>query len=190
MAMLACARSIAKLHHVLDWFHVSMRFQNLKQLAKGINGLSDGNIRGHALAELERAKWRFWNGQTVRGLIGLVHLGQWARTRCFEHIPALQIDYDHIALAGYQQLPDSVRVHLDSQPGRQSAYGRERSLVALLPEPTHDRGFAMTSSFTSMLLAARRLLLPDQPVDIGYRALRQFGQRRVVLDDGVDLGYV
>jgi len=45
-------------------------------------------------------------------------------------------------------------------------HGREHSLVALLPEATHDRGFAMTSSFTSMLLAARRLLLPDQPVDI------------------------
>jgi hypothetical protein len=75
--------------HVLDWFHVGMRFQNLKQLAKGINGVSDGTIRGQALAELERAKWRFWNGQTVRGLIGLVHLGQWARARCFEHIPAL-----------------------------------------------------------------------------------------------------
>jgi hypothetical protein len=66
-----------------------MKFQNLKQLAKGINGVSDGAIRCHALAELERAKWRFWNGQTVRGLIGLVHLGQWARARCFEHIPAL-----------------------------------------------------------------------------------------------------
>jgi hypothetical protein len=75
--------------HVLDWFHVSMRFQNLKQLANGINGVSDGTIRGHALAELERAKWRFWNGQTARGLIGLVHLGQWARARCFEHIPVL-----------------------------------------------------------------------------------------------------
>jgi hypothetical protein len=66
-----------------------MRFQNLNQLAKGINGVSDGTIRGHALAELERAKWRLWNGQAVRGLIGLVHLGQWARARCFEHIPAL-----------------------------------------------------------------------------------------------------
>jgi hypothetical protein len=63
--------------------------QNLKQLAKGINGVSDGTIRGHALTELERAKWRFGNVQTARGLIGLVHLGQWARAQCFEHIPAL-----------------------------------------------------------------------------------------------------
>ena len=35
---------------------------------------SAGTICGHALAELERAKWRFWNGQTVRGLLGLLIL--------------------------------------------------------------------------------------------------------------------
>jgi len=75
--------------HVLDWFHISMKFQNLKQITKGIKGLTDGSIRSYALDQLERAKWRFWNGQVVRGLIGLVRLGQWARARCFEHIPSL-----------------------------------------------------------------------------------------------------
>jgi hypothetical protein len=54
--------------HVLDWFHIGMRFENLKQLAKGINGITDGAIRGHALAQLERAKWRFWNGHTSEDL--------------------------------------------------------------------------------------------------------------------------
>ena len=76
--------------HVLDWFHISMRFQNLKQAAKGIRGLTQGTIRCHALDQLERVKWRFWNGQVARGLIGLVHLRQWAHARCFEHIPALR----------------------------------------------------------------------------------------------------
>jgi hypothetical protein len=33
-----------------------------KRLEKSV-----GTIRGHALAELERAKCGFWNGQTVRG---------------------------------------------------------------------------------------------------------------------------
>jgi hypothetical protein len=75
--------------HVLDWFHIGMKFENLKQLAKGINGFTEGAIRCHALAELERAKWRFWNGHTERGLVGLVHLRQWAHARCFEHIPSL-----------------------------------------------------------------------------------------------------
>ena len=76
--------------HVLDWFHIAMRFTNLQQLAKGVNAATDGGVRSHALAELDRAKWRFWNGHIERGLIGLVHLGQWARAECFEHIPSLK----------------------------------------------------------------------------------------------------
>lgn len=75
--------------HVLDWFHIAMRFTHLTQLARGINGLTDGGIRGYALAQLDRAKWRFWNGYTEREIIGLVRLTHWARTKCFEHIPSL-----------------------------------------------------------------------------------------------------
>jgi hypothetical protein len=76
--------------HVLDWFHIAMKFTNLRQLAKGVDALADGGVRSHALAELERAKWRFWNGRRKRGLIGLVHLMQWARAQCFDHIPSLK----------------------------------------------------------------------------------------------------
>jgi len=76
-------------NHVLDWFHISMRFTNLQQIAKGIVAIVDGGARSHALAELDRAKWRLWNGQTERGIVCLVHLGQWAQAKCFEHIPAL-----------------------------------------------------------------------------------------------------
>jgi hypothetical protein len=76
--------------HVLDWFHVSMKFQNLKQLAKGINATADGAVRAHALAQLERAKWRFWNGYTKRGIAGLVHLEHWSWAQCFQHILPLR----------------------------------------------------------------------------------------------------
>jgi hypothetical protein len=75
--------------HVLDWFHVAMRFTNLMQLAKGVNGSTDGAIRDHALEQLERGKWRFWHGYTKRGIIGLVELKQWAGAKRFEHIPSL-----------------------------------------------------------------------------------------------------
>jgi tagatose-6-phosphate ketose/aldose isomerase len=44
--------------------------------------------------------------------------------------------------------------------------GRPRSLCVLLPEASHDRGFAMTSSFSSMLYAALLLLLPHAPIDL------------------------
>ena len=76
--------------HVLDWFHVGMRFENLKQVAKGINGLTEGALRDHALAEIERAKWRFWNGYAERGIIGLVHLAHWADAQCFDRLPSLK----------------------------------------------------------------------------------------------------
>jgi hypothetical protein len=76
--------------HVLDWFHISMRFTNLKQIAKGVNAIVDGVVRSHALAEIDRAKWRLWNGLPERGIVGLVHLGQWAQARCFDHIPCLK----------------------------------------------------------------------------------------------------
>jgi tagatose-6-phosphate ketose/aldose isomerase len=41
--------------------------------------------------------------------------------------------------------------------------GRADSLVLLMPDAANDRGFAMTSSFTSMLLAAQLALDPDGP---------------------------
>jgi hypothetical protein len=75
--------------HILDWFHIEMRFENLTQVAKGINGLTDGAIRSYALAQFKRLKWRFWHGQVERGRIGLVHFRQWAQARCFEHIPTM-----------------------------------------------------------------------------------------------------
>ncbi|WP_312487561.1 SIS domain-containing protein [Massilia timonae] len=73
---------------------------------------------------------------------------------------------------------------------------RANALAILLPDATHDRGFAMTTSFTSMLLAAAlafRLLAPDAgartapaATQVGERALPLLAQlvaqdfRRVV----------
>jgi tagatose-6-phosphate ketose/aldose isomerase len=47
----------------------------------------------------------------------------------------------------------------------QSLRGREDAYVMTLPEMTHDRGFAMTSSFSSMLLAAAMVfgVVPELP---------------------------
>jgi hypothetical protein len=65
---------VPQAEHMLDWFHISMKFQNLKQSAKGINETTDVAVRDHALAQLERAKWRLWNGYTKRGITGLLDL--------------------------------------------------------------------------------------------------------------------
>jgi len=103
--------------HVLDWFHVAMRFTNLKQLAKGVNSVTDGGIRAYALDQLQHAKWRIWNGQTHRGLIGLVHLRRWARSQCFDHISCLRkLEYT---------LSDTIRyleLNADSMPNYGKRY--------------------------------------------------------------------
>jgi len=50
---------------MLDWFHIAMRLQHLKQIA---NGLSDDDPERAAaktviVAEVERLHWRIWNGK-------------------------------------------------------------------------------------------------------------------------------
>jgi tagatose-6-phosphate ketose/aldose isomerase len=65
------------------------------------------------------------------------------------------------------ELLSSVRhlVITCNRPGQLAKAHSERadSLVLLMPPAANDRGFAMTSSFTSMLLAAQLTLDPDGP---------------------------
>ena len=108
--------------HVLDWFHVGMRFTNLRQLAKGVN--TDGEIRVYAPDQIEHAKWRFWNGYAEPGLLGLMHLRQWSGAQCFDHIPCLK-------KLGYA-LSDTIRylkLNADSMPdyGKRYRDGRRIS---------------------------------------------------------------
>ena len=50
---------------ILDWFHVAMRLQHLKQIAGALS--SDDPARAAAkaviVAEIERLHWRLWNGK-------------------------------------------------------------------------------------------------------------------------------
>jgi len=50
---------------ILDWFHVAMRLRHLTQIAGGLS--SDGPERAAAkaviVAEVERLRWRLWNGK-------------------------------------------------------------------------------------------------------------------------------
>jgi tagatose-6-phosphate ketose/aldose isomerase len=47
--------------------------------------------------------------------------------------------------------------------------GTDRSLALLMPEATNDQGFAMTSSFTSMILSAWLILGNSEPEDLVER---------------------
>ena len=73
--------------------------------------------------------------------------------------------------------PDAPRLNITCNPGGALA-SRGPGRAVILPEATHDSGFAMTSSFTTMLLTALALVTPDgaQPIpalaDAADRLLR------------------
>ncbi len=64
------AASVGPTHHVLDWFHLSMRIQHVAQAAKSWPDVSvEDRQAGTRLAEtIGRIRWRLWHGQVGRGL--------------------------------------------------------------------------------------------------------------------------
>jgi len=53
--------------HILDWFHVAMRFTVLTQFAKGVRH-TDSETGTELLKKLDSAKWYLWHGNTEQGL--------------------------------------------------------------------------------------------------------------------------
>jgi hypothetical protein len=64
------AASPGSTHHVLDWFHLSMRIQHVGQAAKSWPGATADDLQtGAALVEtIDRIRWRLWHGQVSRSL--------------------------------------------------------------------------------------------------------------------------
>jgi tagatose-6-phosphate ketose/aldose isomerase len=70
-----------------------------------------------------------------------------------------------------------------------AAAARPQSRLLVLPDATNDRAFAMTSSFTTMLLVAARLfdVIAGAPAEAGRDAiLRGAGVARALVDEGFD----
>ena len=64
------AACVGPTRHVLDWFHLSMRIQQVAQATMSWPDASAKDRKaGASLAEtIERIKWRLWHGQVWRGL--------------------------------------------------------------------------------------------------------------------------
>ena len=62
--------SVGPTHHVLDWFHLSMRIQHVAQVVKSWPDAAAQDCEaGTRLSEtIERIRWRLWHGQVRRGL--------------------------------------------------------------------------------------------------------------------------
>ena len=50
---------------ILDWFHIAMRLQHLKQVADGLVARDPARVAAKAVIvdEVERLHWRIWNGK-------------------------------------------------------------------------------------------------------------------------------
>jgi hypothetical protein len=61
---------------MLDWFHVGMRLQHLKQLANGLSCDDPSRVAAKAVivAEAERLHWRLWDGKATNARISIDHI--------------------------------------------------------------------------------------------------------------------
>jgi hypothetical protein len=58
---------------LLDWFHIGMRLQHLKQVASGLSCHDPSQVAAKdvIVAEVERLHWRLWNGQAANARISI-----------------------------------------------------------------------------------------------------------------------
>src|SRR3954447_8685347 len=76
---------------ILDWFHLSMRLQRAKQAAEGlpVDGPDRAQARAAIVAEVERLRWRTWNGKAKNAQISIDRIH--ALLPCFESEPARKL---------------------------------------------------------------------------------------------------
>jgi hypothetical protein len=64
--------------HILDWFHIGMRFEHLLDASNAIpKGPMAPHVREWAHDLATRAKWALWNGQADKTLTHLELLRDW-----------------------------------------------------------------------------------------------------------------
>jgi hypothetical protein len=58
---------------ILDWFHIGMRLQHLKQIASALAADAPARVAAKAVivAEVERLHWRIWNGKAQNARISI-----------------------------------------------------------------------------------------------------------------------
>ena len=76
---------------ILDWFHLSMRLQHAKQEARGLpaDGPDRAQARAAIAAEVERLRWRTWDGKAKDARITLERIH--ALLPAFEGEPARKL---------------------------------------------------------------------------------------------------
>jgi len=61
---------------ILDWFHIAIRLQHLKQIASGLSADDPAQVEAKAVIveAVERLHWRLWNGKAKDAQISIDHI--------------------------------------------------------------------------------------------------------------------
>jgi hypothetical protein len=82
---------------VLDWFHISMRFEHVLRAAAGIGaGTIDAHLAVIARRDIERAKWCLWHGRWKRCLVKLVKTYRWSEAKSIHDAAGIEILRRHL----------------------------------------------------------------------------------------------
>jgi len=110
--------------HILNWFHLAMRFQHVSQAA---NGLTDDKVQPFVKqwlrAKIDRAKWNCWNGKAVKGLRYLKDVDEWLTCSRQHDIPGLA----RLA-TGLAVLTQYLNANWDSLPNYGKRYRADRPI--------------------------------------------------------------
>ena len=60
--------------HMLDWFHIAVRIEQLSQTARGVSGIDANNRKDEILHQLQRTKWFLWHGNVLSAEDTVVNL--------------------------------------------------------------------------------------------------------------------
>ena len=123
---------VPKSEHILDWFHLAMRFRHVSQVARG---LSHDQIQTIAklwvTGRVDRAKWCLWNGKSVKGLCYLQAVQDWLTPTRQREAPGLA--RLNVAL---QDLLQYLKLNRDSLPNYGNRYRADQPISTAWVEST------------------------------------------------------
>src|SRR3954468_22828723 len=110
---------------MLDWFHLAMRLQHLKQVAGVLSGEDPARgAKAMIITEVERLRWRIWNGKAKDAQISIDRIH--ALLPSFESEPARKLRWALDAVDRYLRSQSAHLVDYAERhgPGQRVGGGR------------------------------------------------------------------
>ncbi len=109
------------MEHILDWFHLSMRVQQVEQVMRGLCALEPPPLAplDHAQIDVERLRHLLWNGHHEKACEALGRIASWAKDATVLNDPAMEARAKRL-VARCTELRD----YIESNEGALIGYGQ------------------------------------------------------------------